>query len=139
MTTKLDGAAEQYFARKESRAKARLKVDLLRSSSTVPSQIDLRSTYPGASEVLDAPFGYSPTSSGNIATAGLDSGYFFGLLNAFTHAAVMTKIDELRAHPERDLLLPKAQRAVPRYTRQRNDGLFKSGSCVSFCPAGKTQ
>jgi hypothetical protein len=107
VTTKLDGAAEQYFARKESRAKARLKADLLRASSTVPSQIDLRSTYPGASEVLDAPFGYKPNQFGEYRTAGLDSGYFFGLLNAFTRAAVMTKIDELRAHPERDLLLPE--------------------------------
>ena len=107
MTTKLDRAAEQYFARKENRAKARLKIDLLRASSSVPSQIDLRSTYPGASEVLDAPFGYKPNQFGEYRTAGLDSGYFFGLLNAFTHAAVTAKIDELRAHPERDLLLPE--------------------------------
>jgi hypothetical protein len=107
VTAKLDRAAEQYFARKESPAKARLKTDLLRASGSVPTQIDLRSIYPGASEVLDAPFGYKPNQFGEYRTAELDSGYFFGLLNAFTHTAVMTKIDELRAHPERDLLLPE--------------------------------
>jgi hypothetical protein len=106
MTTKLDTAAEQYFARKEGRAKARLKTDLLRASSSVPSQMDFRSMYPGASEVLDVPFGYKPNQFGEYRAVGIDSGYFFGLLNAFTPAAVMKKIDELRAHPERDLLLP---------------------------------
>ena len=63
--------------------------------------------YPGASEVVDAPFGYKPNQFGEYRTVGLDSGYFFGLLNAFTPAAVKAKIDELRAHPERDLLLPE--------------------------------
>ncbi len=107
MTMKLDRAAEQYYARKKNREKARLKTDLLRASSRVPSQIDLRATYPGASGVLDAPFGYKPNQFGEYRTVGLDSGYFFGLLNAFTPAAVTMKIDELRAHPERDLLLPE--------------------------------
>jgi hypothetical protein len=107
MTTKLDGAAEKYYARKENREQARLKTDLLRASSRVPSQIDLRSTYPGASGVLDAPFGYKPNQFGEYRTVGVDSGYFFGLLNAFTPTAVTTKMDELRAHPERDLLLPE--------------------------------
>jgi hypothetical protein len=107
MTTKLDRAVEQYYARKENLEKARFKTDLLRASSRVPSQIDLRSTYPGASEVLDAPLGYRPNQFGEYRTVGLDSGYFFGLLNAFTPAAVKAKIDELRAHPERDLLLPE--------------------------------
>lgn len=107
VTAKLDRAVEQYFARKDNRAKARLKTDLLRASSSVPSHIDFRSTYPAASEVLDAPLGYKPNQFGQYRTAGLDGGYFSGLLNAFTRAAVMTKIDELRAHPERDLLLPE--------------------------------
>jgi hypothetical protein len=107
MTAKLDWAAEQYFARKGNPAEVRLKTNLLKASHTVPSRIDLRSTYPGASEVLDAPFGYKPNQFGEYRTAGLDSGYFFGLLNAFTPAAVITKIDELRGHPERDLLLPE--------------------------------
>ena len=107
VTTKLDRAAERYFARKMNRSQARLKTDLLRASSSVPSQIDLQSTYPGASDVLEAPFGYKPNQFGEYHTAGLDRGYFFGLLNAFTHAAVATKIDELRAHPDRDLLLPE--------------------------------
>jgi hypothetical protein len=58
MTTKLDRAVEQYYARKENREKARLMTDLLRASSSVPSHIDLWATYPGASEVLDAPFAH---------------------------------------------------------------------------------
>lgn len=107
MTTELDRAAEQYYARKMTRSQARLKIDLLRASSSVPLQIDLRSTYPGSSAVLEAPFGYKPNQFGEYHTAELDRGYFFGLLNAFTHAAVATKIDELRAHRDRDLLLPE--------------------------------
>jgi len=107
MTTKLDREVEQYYAREDNRETARLKTALLRASSKVPSQIDLRSMYPGASEVLDAPLGYKPNQIGEYRTVGLDTGYFFGLLNAFTPAAVTTKIDELRAHPERDLLLPE--------------------------------
>ncbi len=106
LTAKLDGAAEQYFARKMTRSEARLKTDLLKASSNVPSQVDLRSAYPGASKVLEAPFGYKPNQFGEFHTAALDRGYFFGLLNAFTAVTVATKIDELRAHPERDLLLP---------------------------------
>ncbi len=57
----------------------------------------------GLKESALAPFGYSPS---HHPTA-LDSGYYFGTLNAFTPDAVSTKISEVMHQPTRDLVLPE--------------------------------
>ena len=55
---------------------------------------------------MDAPFGYKPNGYATYLSGAVDYGYYKGLENANTPAAVERKIDELARHPERDLLIP---------------------------------
>ena len=81
-----------------------------RSAGAVPARIDFAAVYPGLDfrpdGVLDAPFGYKPNGYGTYLSDAVDYGYYKGLENANTPRAVERKIDELAAHPERDLLIP---------------------------------
>jgi hypothetical protein len=75
-----------------------------------PKTIDFAAIYPGADAsrsgaVFQAPFGYKPNGVGSYLSNRIDYGYYEGVENANTPAAVGRKINELAAHPERPLLL----------------------------------
>lgn len=77
----------------------------------VPGKINLAEVYPAAArqagdQILEAPFAYSPNGFADYHSSELEYGYFKGMENANTPAAVARKIGELAQHPERDLLLP---------------------------------
>jgi hypothetical protein len=76
----------------------------------VPQTIDFAAIYPGTdasgpTAVFQAPFGYKPNGVGSYLSDRIDYGYYEGVENANTPAAVGRKISELAAHPERALLL----------------------------------
>jgi hypothetical protein len=81
-----------------------------RGAAAVRARIDFAAVYPGLDlrqvGVLDAPFGYKPNGYATYLSDAVDYGYYKGLENANTPAAVERKIDELARHPERDLLIP---------------------------------
>ena len=82
------------------------KIQLL----VAPQTIDFAAIYPGADAarsgaVFQAPFGYKPNGVGSYLSNRVDYGYYEGLENANTPAAVRRKINELAAHLERALLL----------------------------------
>ena len=55
--------------------------------------------------VYEAPFGFSVTHFGLYHTAAVDEGYFFETINVVTPEQEQRKVDELRRHPHRPLLL----------------------------------
>jgi hypothetical protein len=69
--------------------------------------LDLRAAFPTADGVLEAPFAFSPNGLGTYHAPEIDTGYFEGLELAFTSESIQRKILELKAHPERKLLLPE--------------------------------
>jgi hypothetical protein len=69
--------------------------------------LDLHAAYPGPDGVLEAPFAFSPDGLGTYHAPRIDTGYFEGLELAFTSESIQRKILELKAHPERNLLLPE--------------------------------
>ena len=82
------------------------KIQLL----VAPETIDFAAIYPGpdasrSGAIFEAPFGYKPNGVGSYLSNRVDYGYYEGLENANTPAAVRRKIDELAVHPERALLL----------------------------------
>lgn len=52
------------------------------------------------------PFAFTAGHFGTIHLAQIDEGYYLGLQDVLTPQAVVRKIDELRQHPDRPLLLP---------------------------------
>ena len=94
-------------------------------ATDVPARIEFASLYPGANfagfdTVLQAPFGYKPNGLGSYLSRDVDFGFYNGIENANTPAAVQLKIDELRAHRHRMLLLPDKF-----YENCRVDGHFE--------------
>ena len=79
-----------------------------RARAYTASSIDFSSLYPGASEVIDVPFGYFPNGIATYHSPRLDEGFYIGLWNVSTDVQTDKKIDELARHSERDLLLPDA-------------------------------
>jgi hypothetical protein len=82
------------------------KIQLL----VAPQTIDFAAIYPGTdasdpSAVFEAPFGYKPNGVGSYLSNRIDYGYYEGVENANTPAAVSRKINELATHRERALLL----------------------------------
>jgi hypothetical protein len=57
----------------------------------------------GTAGVVEAPFGYSVNQNPTY----VDEGYFAGLTNAFDPESIATKIEELKEHPDRDLVIPQ--------------------------------
>ncbi len=55
--------------------------------------------------VFAAPYGFSVTHFGLYHAANVDEGYFFETINVITPEQVEAKVQELKAHPERPLLL----------------------------------
>lgn len=58
-----------------------------------------------ARTIFAAPFGFAPGGFGAYHTASIDEGFYFENENVVTPDAVVRKIDEMRVHPERPLLL----------------------------------
>ena len=106
-STRMDAIIERGMRWKFGADDARSKFEELKATSTASTEIDLQSAYPKLDGKLMAPFGYRPFGFGSYHLASIDTGYFYGLTNLFTPATVERKIDELQAHPERDLLLPE--------------------------------
>ena len=68
--------------------------------------LDLHSAYPGFDGIFEAPFDYNPNGFGMYEGADVDPGYYSALEFAITRESIDRKIDELKSHPERNLLLP---------------------------------
>jgi len=77
----------------------------------VPDQIDFASVYPGidfsgAKATLAAPFGYMPRGWPVFyLSTQIDYGFYKGVENANSVAAIERRIAELQAHPDRNLLV----------------------------------
>jgi hypothetical protein len=88
-------------------------VSMRRNAAAIaPVTIDFNKIYPGVTReggdpVLEAPFGYRPDGWGSYLSPAVDYGFYEGIENANTPAAVARKVAELAAHPERDVLIPR--------------------------------
>lgn len=82
----------------------------------VPVTINFDAIYPdaglGSDSVVEAPFGYMPNGFATYRSQRMEYGYYEGVENANTPAAIARKIDELAEHPERDLVLPGPSRKL---------------------------
>ncbi len=84
---------------------AQTKFDTLRSA-TPQRRYDLSTMFhltPGT--VVDVPFGFAPGRFGTYHSAQIDEGYYFENENVLTPEAVARKVEEMRGHPERPLLM----------------------------------
>jgi hypothetical protein len=73
----------------------------------VAREVDLCNTLAQENDTMLAPFGNNPNCGTKSDSPIIDSGYFYGMINALSPATVRRKIDELQNHPERKLLLPE--------------------------------
>jgi hypothetical protein len=74
-------------------------------SASVASSLDPHEFFPGISPIVSVPFGYIPNKISRYQGTDIDEGYFMGTLNILTPEEVNRKIDEIRNHPEEDLLV----------------------------------
>jgi len=87
----------------------------------LPRHIDFAAVYPGVAMgpdgILEAPFGYGPysTNSSYYLSTQIDYGFYKGQETAHSVSAIQRHIDELKAHPGRDLLLPADTIGTCRY------------------------
>ncbi len=95
---------ERSMRRSYTQADASYKLDRIRAVARL-SSTDPHVLFPTASQILYAPFGYSPQRLSNIQSSSIAEGRFMGTLNLLTAAQVRQKIDEMQTHPERDLLV----------------------------------
>jgi hypothetical protein len=72
----------------------------------VPPVIEFPAVYPGWHGGFLAPFGYRPNGIGTYFSSDIDFGYYDGLENALTEAAIARKVAEMKDHPHKALLLP---------------------------------
>jgi hypothetical protein len=72
-----------------------------------PGSINLSDVHPEWHGEYAAPFGYRPNHLGTDLTSRIDYGFYEGLENANTPAAVRRKISDLAREPQRALLLPE--------------------------------
>jgi hypothetical protein len=61
------------------------------------------------STIFEAPYGFSITHFGRFHAANVDEGYFSDMTNVVTPQQVVRKVDELKLHPDRPLLLLAGQ------------------------------
>jgi len=86
----------------------------------------------GATPVVEAPFLYMPNTLGSYQGPLVDTGYFSGITDVFTPAQVQRKIDELAAHPERDVVV---RWEAPKLCREDMAAVRDAMRSVSFTPA----
>ena len=85
------------FASPAQRAKWEMKLN--NGNLAAPDRINLASLYPSWHGTFLAPFGYKPNGIGTYLTDQIDYGYYDGLLNAFTVAAIHQKLAEIKVSP----------------------------------------
>lgn len=82
------------------------------SHSMLPENANLALIYPESKHlrsdgIFEVPFGYVPNGGAVYLSPQLDYGYYYQLDNAGTPDGIRRKIDQLRQHPERGILLTK--------------------------------
>jgi hypothetical protein len=91
---------------------AEKKLAIAREAANLPETIDFAAIYPGAGlmagQAMGAPLTYLPNSLSEYEGSDVHEGRYFGLQNVLTPAQMQVKVDELEAHPEWDLLMPKS-------------------------------
>jgi hypothetical protein len=87
------------------RAKLERRLEMIRLHSGVPVDANLSEVYPEWRGEFAAPFGYRPNHIGTYLNSRIDYGFYEGLENANTPAAVRRKIDDLAHHPQDAVLL----------------------------------
>jgi len=80
------------------------KMDALRSLE-VPRSLDPHVVFPNASPIVSVPFEYLPNKLNNYQGPDIYEGFYMGTLNILTPAEAQRKLDELRMHPEMDLVV----------------------------------
>ena len=76
----------------------------------VRNPVDPHAVFQHASAELQAPWGYYVSGYADVLPPDVHLGYFDGFNDVMSGPQMARKIDELRAHPERDLLLPGSWR-----------------------------
>jgi hypothetical protein len=71
-----------------------------------PVRVDFSVLYPTWTGNYLAPLGYRPNHVGSYFSDRLDYGHYLGTQDAVTPEAIAEKIDEIKDHPEKGLLLP---------------------------------
>jgi hypothetical protein len=100
-------AAISHLAKPESRPAWEAKLKKAERPA-IPDAIDLAQLYPSWHGTFLAPAGYRPHGEGfgSYRSSQVSYGYYQGLENANTVAAIQLKVTELQSHPEMALLLP---------------------------------
>ena len=100
--------AERYLAPRlggTKRAKLEKRLEMIRLHS-VATDANLSELYPQRQGEFAAPFGYRPNHIGTYLSSLIDYGFYEGLENANTPAAVERKVKDLGQHSQNALLLP---------------------------------
>jgi hypothetical protein len=101
---RIDSTLRNAAIRHYGVANGQVRLHLLRTSllaKAAPGEGALA----GATPVVEAPFLYLPNTLGSYQGPLVDTGYYSGTLNLHTPAHVQRKIDELAAHPDRDVIV----------------------------------
>ena len=67
--------------------------------------LEPRDIFPGVSPVVMVPFQYTPNKLSDYQSPAIDEGYYMGLSNITVPSQIEEKVDEMRRHPERDLVV----------------------------------
>jgi hypothetical protein len=74
----------------------------------LPARLDLNRLFPTWPGRFLAPFGYRPGGVATYQSSRIEYGRFEELIDVSTQQSVTKKVAELKAHPERALILPKS-------------------------------
>jgi hypothetical protein len=91
--------------RPDKRGNLEARLESLERHSGMSQTVSLSKIYPEWHGEFAAPFGYRPNGFGTDLTSRIDYGFYEGLENAITPAAIRRKINDLALHPEEALLL----------------------------------
>lgn len=102
----IDKAAVKLAMKTMGERRGMAKIEALRHG-TGPISLDPRVLFPVASPIVSVPFEYRPNKLNNYQGPDVYEGFFMGTLNILTPEEMNRKLDELRLHPDRDLVLQK--------------------------------
>lgn len=88
------------------RVKLEKRLESIQQHSAMATNPGLSELYPEWHGEFAAPFGYRPNRIGSDLDTRVDYGFYEGLENANTPAAILRKINDLAQHPQQGLLLP---------------------------------
>ncbi len=97
-------AAERSLTQALGPETAARKMERIRTVAAMPDD-GVHALFPGATAEVYAPFLYLPERFAPEQSQGVVEGRFSGLLNLLTSEQVRQKVDEMREHPERDVVL----------------------------------